>query len=156
MRQFPTSSKRARTIISGIVLSLLLISEYSYGQGRIDVEFHNLPSNEGQVIFMLFNNESGFPKATDQAFKIEKVKISDQKASSRFEDLPFGEYAISAIHDENSDGVVETNWMGMPKEKVGISGQAEGRPSFQKASFQLSKNEQTKEISFEPFSPFKR
>jgi uncharacterized protein (DUF2141 family) len=47
-------------------------------------------------------------------------------------------YAIAAIHDENRDGKLETDWMGVPKEGYGFSNNAKGRlgpPSFEAASF---------------------
>jgi uncharacterized protein (DUF2141 family) len=31
-----------------------------------------------------------------------------------------GDYAISVFHDENSNGKLDRNFMGMPKEGVGI------------------------------------
>jgi uncharacterized protein (DUF2141 family) len=37
------------------------------------------------------------------------------------EDLPFGYYGISCFHDENEDGELGTNSLGIPKEGFGFS-----------------------------------
>jgi uncharacterized protein (DUF2141 family) len=38
-----------------------------------------------------------------------------------FSDLPAGTYAISVFHDENDDGVLNSNFVGMPREGYGFS-----------------------------------
>jgi uncharacterized protein (DUF2141 family) len=35
--------------------------------------------------------------------------------------VPTGTYAIQAFHDENNNGVVDRNWLGIPEENVGFS-----------------------------------
>ncbi len=47
--------------------------------------------------------------------------------------VPPGQYAVIAHHDRTGDGVVHTNWLGIPIDGVGVSRNAEGRfgpPSF--------------------------
>ena len=54
--------------------------------------------------------------------------------------LPPGTYALALIHDENGNGKVDTNWIGMPKEGVGASNNATGTlgpPSWRDAKFEL-------------------
>lgn len=54
--------------------------------------------------------------------------------------LPAGRYAVAVIHDEDSNGKLNTNFLGMPRERYGFSNQARGRfgaPSFTDASFEL-------------------
>jgi len=55
-----------------------------------------------------------------------------------FEAIPPGTYALAVIHDENSSGKLETNWLGIPTEGYGFSNDAKavfGTPSFDAASF---------------------
>ena len=141
-------------LLCGLVLVLLIISQWAKAQGSVSVEFYGLESNKGKVIFMLFNAENGFPGGVEKAYKSAKVKVKDQQASVNFEDLPFGQYALSAVHDENNNGEIDRNWMGMPKEKVGMSGEGGGgRPSYEKAVFTLSEAEASIQIAFAPFTP---
>lgn len=39
----------------------------------------------------------------------------------RFTDLPAGKVAVAAMHDENSNGKLDSNFMGMPTEGYGFS-----------------------------------
>ena len=151
------TTKRQRTwiLLCGLVLALLMISQWVKAQGSISAEFYGLENNKGKVIFMLFNAENGFPGGVEKAYRSVRVKVKDQQASASFEDLPLGQYALSAVHDENNNGEIDRNWMGMPKEKVGMSGEpGGGRPSYEKAVFILSEAEATRQIAFEPFTPF--
>ena len=56
-----------------------------------------------------------------------------------FEGIPAGTYALVVLHDENMNGKVDTNWIGIPKEGYGFSNDAKASfsaPSFKDASFQ--------------------
>ena len=43
----------------------------------------------------------------------------ETEARCDFEDIPAGTYAIAAIHDENRNGKLDMNWLGVPKEGYG-------------------------------------
>jgi len=58
-----------------------------------------------------------------------------------FKNLPEKTYAVCVFHDEDSDGKLKTNWLGMPREGVGSSNNAKGRlgpPRFSAAAFPLA------------------
>jgi uncharacterized protein (DUF2141 family) len=51
---------------------------------------------------------------------------------------PQGVYALVVIHDEDSNGKLNTNWLGIPTEGYGFSNNAKGLlgpPKFPAASF---------------------
>jgi uncharacterized protein (DUF2141 family) len=55
-------------------------------------------------------------------------------------DVPPGEYAAQAFHDENDNGVLDRNFFGMPKEAMGFSNNAPihlGPPRFTVAAFSV-------------------
>ncbi|MEM8907174.1 MAG: DUF2141 domain-containing protein, partial [Bacteroidota bacterium] len=65
------------------------------------------------------------------------------------ENLPFGTYAISVYHDEDADGDLDTNFLGIPKEPYGFSNNAKGLfgpPKYKSASFEFLEDEQLIEI----------
>jgi uncharacterized protein (DUF2141 family) len=67
------------------------------------------------------------------------LKIQESQARCDFEDIPPGTYALAVIHDENMNGKLDTNWLGIPKEGYGFSNDARaslGAPAFSDASFQ--------------------
>ena len=66
------------------------------------------------------------------------IKIRDAQARCHFLDIPPGTYALAVIHDENMNGKLDTNWLGIPKEGYGFSNDAKAllsAPSFSAASF---------------------
>src|SRR4029079_4250555 len=74
----------------------------------------------------------------NSAMKVMVMKIQKTEARCDFEDIPAGTYAIAAIHDENRNGKLDMNWLGVPKEGYGFSNDAKSvvsAPSFSAASF---------------------
>ena len=67
------------------------------------------------------------------------VKPATGKASCVFTNVRAGTYAVSVMHDENSDGELETNLVGRPKEWWGVSNNVPaerfGPPKYEAASF---------------------
>ncbi len=66
------------------------------------------------------------------------IKVRKTQARCDFEDIPPGTYALAVIHDENMNGKLETNVLGIPTEGYGFSNDAKGvlgAPSFSAASF---------------------
>ena len=64
--------------------------------------------------------------------------IRDSQARCDFEDIPPGTYALAVVHDENFNGKLDTNFLGIPTEGYGFSNDATaalGAPSFSAASF---------------------
>ena len=69
--------------------------------------------------------------------------------SHTFTNIPFGEYAICVFHDENENGFIDTNFMGMPKEHVAASNMTGmGRPSFKKCEINFMESKKSVELDF--------
>ena len=86
----------------------------------------------------LFNSPHNYMKQP----VFESVQPIDEYGTAVFQlnDLRPGTYAFNVIYDEDSDGKLDTGFLGIPTEKVGFSNQARGSfgpPKFNKASFQL-------------------
>ena len=67
------------------------------------------------------------------------MKVPNSVARCDFEGIPAGTYALVVLHDENMNGKIDTNWIGVPKEGYGFSNDAKAAalraPSFSDASF---------------------
>ena len=110
-------------------------------QSRIEVEITNFKSNQGVAFIGLYNSEDSF---LDSAYKGEKVTIKNNKALLRFDDIPAGNYAISVFHDEDENGELSTNFLGIPKESYGASNNAPSRfgpPKWRDARFKVAQGE---------------
>ena len=108
---------------------------------RIKVEVVGLHSANGDVKCALFNSADGFPADSLKAVKTTTGPIHDGTAECDFDQVPSGEYGIAVYHDENSNGKLDRNFVGMPKEGVGASNDATGTfgpPPFDHARFTYS------------------
>ena len=106
----------------------------------IHVKVLNIRNSTGTVDCALFDSPQGFPiEVLHSATKAMVMKIRHTEARCDFEDIPPGTYALAVVHDENMNGKLDTNWLGIPKEGYGFSNDAKAlltAPSFSAASFQ--------------------
>ncbi|NTU53373.1 MAG: DUF2141 domain-containing protein [Chlorobiaceae bacterium] len=106
--------------------------------GRITVRVNSLRSDAGDLSVALFNGAKGFPGKFERAVMKALVPASDAGHVVVFDNVPFGTYAVAVRHDENANGKLDSNFLGMPKEGVGTSNNPRtrfGPPSFEDASF---------------------
>ena len=105
----------------------------------IHVKILDIRNSTGAVACALFESPEGFPtEFLYSATNIMVIKIRDTQARCDFEDIAPGTYALAIIHDENMNGKLDTDWLGIPTEGYGFSNDATaalGAPSFSAASF---------------------
>jgi len=123
---------------------------FAQNKGKLTVEISAIKeAGKGQLIFLVFNNSEGFPMESEKAFQKGVVKDFGSQASYTFDQLPYGTYAISIFHDQNEDGEVATNLIGIPKEPVGASNMTKmGRPNFDKCQIEFHTTEKVLELVF--------
>ncbi|MFP5235667.1 MAG: DUF2141 domain-containing protein [Acidobacteriota bacterium] len=88
---------------------------------RIHVDgFRNTKGNLGTA---LFNSPDGWPENMDKALHHGPAPIdkATRTATAVWADLPPGNYAVVAIHDENSNHKLDRNFLGIPKEGFGFA-----------------------------------
>ncbi|TLU84766.1 MAG: DUF2141 domain-containing protein [Chlorobium sp.] len=112
--------------------------------GRIVVTITDITHTGGFLGISLHNSKKGFPGKHDLAFTSQQKKYSGSTEMFVFENVPYGTYAISVAHDENGNGKLDTNFIGIPKEGVGVSNNPKigiGGPKFDPCSFMLNTEE---------------
>jgi uncharacterized protein (DUF2141 family) len=104
--------------------------------GSIDLAIEGARSQRGLIRICLSANPRHFPDCSgDPAARTANIPAS--ATTARFDGLAPGTYAVSLIHDENSNGRMDTMLM-MPREGFGFSRNPRigmGPPRFQSASF---------------------
>ncbi len=112
--------------------------------GELTVTVENLRSDRGQVILCVFSAESSdqaaFPDCgKGRPVRQSKAAIKGGKIVVTFNGLKDGVYAVAAIHDENGNGELDTNFLGIPTEGVGVSTNPRlfGKPRFDQARFEI-------------------
>jgi uncharacterized protein (DUF2141 family) len=105
----------------------------------IHVKIQNIKNSTGKVACALFDSPVGFPtEYLRYATNLMAINIRKSQARCDFEDIPPGTYAIAVVHDENMNGKLDTNLLGIPTEGYAFSNDAKGllgAPSFSAASF---------------------
>lgn len=116
------------------ILVLIGADQYVLAQAeKLQITILGIKEAKGSILVGLFDTESEFLK---KAIKAKTVKAAAGKVTVVFEDLPAGEYAISVIHDENENGEIDSNFIGIPTEGFAFGNDAMGTfgpPSFDKA-----------------------
>jgi uncharacterized protein (DUF2141 family) len=129
---------------------LLMLSQV-LAQGKLEVTVKNIKAAKGTIRVGLFTTEESFLK--DAAFgKI--VKAQGNQVTVVFENLKAGDYAVSVIHDENENGELDTNMIGIPKEGFAFGNNAMGAfgpPSFDKAKVTLKNTNEKQKIELKYF-----
>jgi uncharacterized protein (DUF2141 family) len=131
--------------ITLLLVTLLTGTLFMSAQNKIEVEIINFNSNNGVALIGLYNSENSFLK---KEFKGEKIEIKGKKAVMTFTDIPDGTYAISVFHDEDENGELTTNFLGIPKESYGASNNAPGRfgpPKWKDAKFEVRNGQVVKQ-----------
>src|SRR5262245_14546357 len=108
--------------------------------GTIVVTITGFRNASGHARVALFNRETGFPDAESAAFRRIVARIDRDLVAVRFNDVPFGEYAVSMYHDANDDAKLNKGRFGVPKEGYGVSNNvvhAMRAPTFEEARFRF-------------------
>jgi len=128
--------------------SLPSLTAQTRGTGTLTVHVNGARNTKGKIGVSLFQSPQGFPEDTSKAIRQESVEIDPSTMSTQvvFKNLPQGTYAVSVLHDENGNGKMDKNFVGMPKEGYGASNNPKKKmhaPTFDEAKFSLDNAEQT-------------
>lgn len=94
--------------------------------GSLRVIVKNFHNDEGKTNVIMYNQPYTFPDKPDRSFKTIWSKISKGYAEVTFENVPYGDYALAAYHDENDNHRLDLSIIGIPKEGTAISNDAKG------------------------------
>ena len=127
--------------LSAAMLTSLLPAQTSR-DNTLTVRIIHARNAKGTIRVALFRSAEGFPGDSSKAYRLQNAQIDPQTLSSQavFAGLPPGVYAAAVFHDENMNGKLDKNLIGIPKEGYGASNNPERRmrpPSFEETSFPL-------------------
>ena len=109
---------------------------------RLTLKVMGLKPMNGDLYISLHNRPEYF-QIPDSAYMKMKVAVNHETKTISFNDVPEGRYAIAVYHDENLNGMLDTNEKGIPREGYGFSTKKNffGRPKFEQAAFDLDRND---------------
>jgi uncharacterized protein (DUF2141 family) len=121
-----TKTGHAAAPIALALLVLAVSAAAAAPPAKLVVEVSGFRDDNGQVLLRLYGSEAGFPTDGSRALRQLAQPIKDGRAVVELTGLPFGSYAIGCIHDENGNGKLDTNFLGIPREGVCASNDARG------------------------------
>ncbi len=135
-----------------LFILLIMVSYISFGRqtaavqtaatpkGSLRVIVKNYKNDKGMSNIVLYNDAKTFPDKPGQCFHNIWTNISKGMVDVTFEDIPYGDYALTAYHDENNNHRLDLSVIGIPKEGIAISNDARGfiLPRFKDAKVTLN------------------
>jgi uncharacterized protein (DUF2141 family) len=141
--------------VTSASLLVLALASPAAAQGpetaTLTVRVAGVRKAQGKVEITVYQEGRGFPDTPARALRREVVGIDATalKAETVFRDLAPGVYAVAVLHDENVNGRMDKNFLGIPKEGYGASrnpAPARRAPRFEEAKFTLSAPAQTLDV----------
>jgi uncharacterized protein (DUF2141 family) len=137
---------RAMRALGALLPTVLLAVPAVAAELRLTIK--GIRSDTGEILIGLYDNAAGFKSAIANAAKRALLPDSGRligaairakrgTQSTVFTQLPPGRYAAIVIHDENDDGRLDENALGVPTEGYGFGNDAQGilrAPSFDAAA----------------------
>ena len=123
----------------------------AFGQGSASLTVHvvlNKPDAGGTLRIALCPDKAAYD--SEQGCTVLAVEAIGNVVSGTFPDVRPGTCAVKVFHDINSDGKLNTSWIGWPQEPYGFSNDAPvnmGPPPFKLAVISLKEGANTTRIA---------
>lgn len=106
------------------------------------LEVSSFRNTKGTMNCRLFTDAQGFPDGEGAA--TVRAPIEGAQASCTFGNLKPGTYAVAVVHDENGNGKLDKNLVGVPTEGYGVSNNrtyALSSPKWDESKFTVAARE---------------
>lgn len=143
---------RSLPLLAVLILSCA-ISFAAEELGTVSVELSGLAQASGNVYIAVYDSDDEW--LGENVVMHRKVVIAealDGQVVRTALQLPPGEYALSIYYDENNNGKLDSNFIGIPREPVAISNNARpsfGPPKYEDAVFTLGAEPLVQQITME-------
>ena len=127
-----------RKMMRNLLLALLLLPLAAVAQtaeehsaATLTVRVTDLRNMKGDLIFGVFKSAAGFPSEKEKSanWQVEPAGANVVFTAT----LPPGKYAASVLHDENRNGRMDRDVVGVPLEGYGVTNNP--KPAFRAAKF---------------------
>lgn len=102
--------------------------------GDLQVDLHGIRVATGTLQLAVVDSAAGWDSKVAPV-QAQRLPASGEAAHVVFKNLPAGDYAVLVTHDENGNGTLDTNLVGIPVEGYGFSNnpQVQRKPTFEEA-----------------------
>ena len=146
-----------RAVHTAVLILLVLLSgaaaqanpSNAAAVGDLTVEISGAGSDTGRMAVRLWQGaDHWLDRNEDNPGIVHTLhaELQDGRPRVLFRDLPYGEYAITAYHDANDNGKLDTGLFRVPKERLGFSNGLRPKfsaPAYRDAVFTVAAPEAT-------------
>jgi uncharacterized protein (DUF2141 family) len=139
MNRIPASRITLLVTVAALLAASAIAPAFA---SELTVNLHGVRAQGGLVKVAVVNSQEAWDgKAAPVQF--DGAPPHGEDASFTFKDLKPGTYAVLITHDENGNGKLDTNVMGMPLEGYGFSNnpQVMRKPTWDEARFDIGKDD---------------
>lgn len=137
-------------VIQGIFVSVwfnFLICSVASAQGSevvLEIRISKILKAKGKLVVGVYQDESTWLKKP----YLQRVVSTDNEQTVLSFSLPAGTYAISMYQDINSNGELDRNFLGIPKEPVGFGNNYRpfGPPKYEAAAVDVAADNRVQNI----------
>ena len=140
---------------------LLILFAFPVNASELRITVEGIRSPHGTILIGLYDNIESFTRAIELSDKegflndpnrfaaVALRANAAMKSAVVFTNLDPGQYAIILFHDENGNGKLDKNALGVPTEPYGFSNNVQGflgPPAFKKAVMQVNADDKAVRI----------
>lgn len=118
-----SSLKSRSSLVSpaSYLITAFMLTSFQQAPPSANLVIENIPSNGGTLFIGWYDQEAGFREINQAVFRRQVEVKSQEEIAVLFDQIPSGKYAISLFLDQNGNGELDTNFLGIPKEPYGFS-----------------------------------
>lgn len=140
---FFASHAQSRSLIVTICMAAApVLPALAESSATIQLEVSDFRNNQGTLNCRLFTKASDFPEG--DGVQTVRVPITGRSSSCSFPNVEPGTYAVAVVHDEDANGRLDKNFVGVPREGYGVSNNktyALSMPKWSESQFVINTNE---------------
>jgi len=133
-----------RTIAIAL-LFMLAFAQALCAQVRVSLTVEGFHSARGKLLLAVFNREEQFPYEPFLDFSWQKDTLAGYSMTVEFSLPGYGVYAFSVLDDENGNGELDKNFIGLPQERFGFSNGAKaglfGPPDYPECTVEIKQGD---------------
>jgi len=141
----PYKKQRFLGVLCGLLAMGAVTAAGEEDGGSLRVTVDSVGGSTAPLRVCLFTSPEGFPAEANRAFRCFFCVPENSSAAMVFKGVPWGPVAISVYQDLNRNGILDTGFLGIPKEPVGVgpgdTTKTYGKPRFKNAQFNFEKSD---------------
>jgi uncharacterized protein (DUF2141 family) len=125
-----------------LAIAFPVLPSLSQSTSTVLLEVSSLKNTRGTLNCRLFTKASDFPDG--EGILTVRTPIAGANTTCTFPNVEPGTYAVAVVHDENSNGRLDKNFVGVPSEGYGVSNNktyALSAPKWEESVFTITASE---------------